>query len=112
MSDEAPCPVFDVRIADTGEVYQCPARETLLKAMARLGRKGIPSGCHGGGCGVCKVRVTGEVTTMAMSRSHVSEAEERQGYVLACRCYPRGHLSVEVVGKLHKAVTRPRYGFV
>lgn len=114
MTEVDPKAVFDVLIVDTGEVYACPARETLLRAMARTGRRGIPSGCHGGGCGVCKVRVHGEVETLAMSRSHVSEEEERQGYVLACRCYPRGPVSVQVVGRLHKAVTRslPRYGLV
>ena len=112
MNETVPNAVFEIVIADTGETYACPARETLLKAMARLGRKGIPSGCHGGGCGVCKVRVRGDVDTLVMSRSHVSEEEERQGYVLACRCYPRSCLSVQVVGKLHKAVTRPRYGLV
>jgi ferredoxin len=49
---------FQILIEDTGETYACAEGETLLKAMERLGRKGIPVGCRGGGCGVCKVQVT------------------------------------------------------
>jgi len=103
---------YQVTITDTGEVYRCPETVSVLKAMAQLGRKGIPSGCHGGGCGVCKVQVlSGEVVTETMSRSHVTEEEEREGFALACRCYPGSDITLKVVGKMQKAVTR-RYGFV
>ncbi|MBA1148780.1 2Fe-2S iron-sulfur cluster binding domain-containing protein [Ectothiorhodospiraceae bacterium WFHF3C12] len=101
-----------ITILDTGEVYTCPDSVSVLKAMAQLGRKGIPSGCHGGGCGVCKVQVvSGEIETLTMSRTHVSEEEERAGFALACRCYPGSDVSLKVVGKMQKAVKRP-YGFV
>lgn len=112
MAEQTRPDEYQVTILDTGEVYTCPASVSVLKAMARLGRKGIPSGCHGGGCGVCKVQVvSGEVETETMSRSHVSEEEQRAGYALACRCYPGSDIAVKVVGKMQKAVTR-RYGFV
>lgn len=102
-----------ITILDTGESYDCPASTTLLQAMTRLGRKGIPSGCHGGGCGICKIQVVdGEFTCGVVSRSQVSEAEEARGYALACRCYPGSDVRLRVVGKLHKAVTRKRYGLV
>jgi ferredoxin len=104
-----------VRIKDTGEEYACSSEQHLLRAMAALGRRGIPSGCHGGGCGVCKVRILeGHVKTLAMSRAHVSEEEQRQGYVLACRAYPHSDLVVEVVGGMRKAMSRHpnRYGFI
>ena len=103
---------YQVTIADTGEVYRCPASVTVLKAMARLGRKGIPSGCHGGGCGVCKVQiVSGRITAEVMSRAHVTEMEEQEGIALACRCYPGSDITVKVIGKMQKAVKR-HYGFV
>lgn len=112
MVGEAEVREFQVTIDDTGEVYTCPRSLNLLKAMARLGRKGIPSGCHGGGCGVCKIKITsGEYLTEVMSRAHVTEAEEREGFALACRCYPGSDVTVQVVGKMHKSVCR-RYGFV
>ncbi|HOV02871.1 MAG TPA: 2Fe-2S iron-sulfur cluster binding domain-containing protein [Kaistiaceae bacterium] len=105
---------FEVKILDTGEKFSCSASDHLLRAMLALGRKGIPSGCHGGGCGVCKVKVTrGTFTSLVMSRAHVSEEEERDGIVLACRVMPTSDLEVEVVGKLKKAITRPKaFGLV
>nr|AFP97333.1 plant type ferredoxin-like protein [Arhodomonas sp. Seminole] len=102
-----------ITILDTGESYDCAGSTTLLQAMTRLGRKGIPSGCHGGGCGICKIRVLeGEYTTGAMCRSQVSETEQARGFALACRCYPGSDITLKVIGKMHKAVTRRRYGLV
>ena len=40
-----------ITILDTHETYDCGDDESLLGAMVKIGRKGIPSGCHGGGCG-------------------------------------------------------------
>jgi ferredoxin len=94
-----------VRLPQTGESYQCGDSETLLQGMARIGRKCIPVGCLNGGCGVCKVAIcAGTVRKSgAMSRAHVSEQEETQGIVLACRVVPEGAVEIEVVGKMRKA---------
>jgi len=98
---------YQVRIEDTGETYSCDERESVLTGMARLGRKGIPLGCRGGGCGVCKVQVVeGEFEAAAMSRAHVSEQEQAVGTVLACRIMPHSNLAVQVVGKMKKTVCR------
>ncbi|MCL7462966.1 2Fe-2S iron-sulfur cluster-binding protein [Pseudomonas sp. NW5] len=99
---------YDIHIEDTGEHYPCDEQETVLLGMAKLGRKGIPVGCRGGGCGVCKVQVTqGDYCTVrAMSRQHVSQEDEAQGTVLACCIQAQSALSLRVVGKLHKAVCR------
>ncbi len=106
-----------VKIIDTGEVYACVESQHLLKGMVSLGKRGIPSGCHGGGCGVCKIRITaGNYETRVMSRDYVTAEEEAEGIVLACRTFPRSNLSLEVIGKLAKNVLRPsvkkKYGFV
>ena len=75
--------------------------------MVRLGKKGIPSGCHGGGCGVCKIEITsGDYETKKMSRAHISETEEAMGIVLACRVFPRSDIKLMVVGQLRKNVLR------
>ncbi|HBT58928.1 MAG TPA: ferredoxin [Pseudomonas sp.] len=98
---------YQVRIEDTGETYSCDERESILTGMARLGRKGIPLGCRGGGCGVCKVQVVeGEFVAASMSRAHVSEQEQAVGTVLACRIMPHSNLAVQVVGKMKKTVCR------
>lgn len=96
------------RAAETAQEtgYPCAETETLLQGMARTGRKGIPVGCLGGGCGVCKVKVSaGSVRRVGpMSRAHVSVEEEAQGICLACRVAPLANVEVEVLGKLRKAL--------
>jgi ferredoxin len=75
--------------------------------MEALGRKGIPVGCRGGGCGVCKVEITsGQYTKRVMSRDHVTAEEEARGCVLACRVKPLSDISLKVVGKMKKNVVR------
>lgn len=97
-----------IRIEETGEQYACTEEESLLAAMARLGRRGIPLGCRGGGCGVCKVEVlSGDFQTRAMSRAHVSDEDLAQRRLLACRVYPASDLSLKVLGKLQQCVCRP-----
>jgi len=98
---------FNVTIEDTGESYRCSERETLLEGMERLGKKGIPVGCRGGGCGVCKVEiVAGVYRKKVMSREHVSVEDEAAGRVLACRVWPQGDIVLRVVGAMKKNVCR------
>jgi ferredoxin len=98
---------YTVRITNTDEVISCVAPQNLLYAMEALGRKGIPVGCRGGGCGVCKLRVeSGTVENDTMSRSCVSVVEERQGFVLACRSRPTSDLTVTAVDRLARCVQR------
>ncbi|MCK9468973.1 MAG: 2Fe-2S iron-sulfur cluster-binding protein [Porticoccaceae bacterium] len=101
-----------IRLLQTGEAYVCSSAETLLQGMARIGKKGIPAGCLNGGCGVCKVVIRcGTVRKAgAMSRAHISEEEETQGIVLACRVMPVSAIDLDVIGKMKKAVTRTLWG--
>ncbi|HCF1525223.1 2Fe-2S iron-sulfur cluster binding domain-containing protein [Pseudomonas aeruginosa] len=90
---------------DTDEGFQCDEKESVLADMARLGRKGIPVGCRGGGCGVCKVQIiSGSYMSCTMSRQHISVEDESLGIVLACRIYPRSRITLRVVGKMRKSV--------
>ena len=101
-------PKVSVRIEQTGESFPCATDENLLKGMLRLGRKGIPVGCVGGGCGVCKVRILeGEVKALGpISRAHVSLADEAAGLTLACRVAPCTDIRLEVAGKLEKPFSK------
>lgn len=74
----------------------------MLHGMLRLGRRGIPVGCVGGGCGICKVRIlAGQVLQLGpVSRAHVSADDEATGVTLACRVTPVSPLRVEAVGRL------------
>lgn len=94
-----------ITIEDTAERYPCDEHESVLHGMARLGRRGIPLGCRGGGCGVCKVQVThGSYEAKVMSLTHVSAEEQAQGIVLACRIMPHSDLCLQVLGKMKKRV--------
>ncbi|ABM95234.1 MULTISPECIES: 2Fe-2S iron-sulfur cluster-binding protein [Methylibium] len=98
---------YEVHIDNTGEAYGCADTRTLLEGMEALARRGIPVGCRGGGCGVCKVRIeTGTVRTEKMSRAHVSVAEQAAGYVLACRAYPQSDLRLCAVEKMARCIER------
>ncbi len=99
---------YAILVVETNEAYLCDSTQTLLEGMARLGRKCIPVGCVNGGCGVCKVAITkGNVRKCGpMSRVHVSEEEELQGVLLACRAMPVSAIELKVIGKLKKPFGR------
>lgn len=93
---------YPVTIIGGGEAqYICRKNETLLQGMLRLGCKGIPVGCLGGGCGVCKIRIRqGAIHELGpMSRAHISVEEEEQKVYLACRIAPVEALEIEVLSR-------------
>lgn len=96
--------VFQVKISDTDECFPCRADQSVLDGMSQqIGRKGIPVGCRGGGCGVCKVEVlAGSYVRKVMTRAHVSVEEEAQGKVLACRIFPGSDLELRVIGTMKR----------
>ncbi len=96
-----------VTLLDTGESFACTPDESVLHGLARMGKRGIPVGCRGGGCGICKVEVvSGAYSKKVMSRDHVSADDEAHQRVLACRICAEGDLQVKVLGKMQKAVCR------
>lgn len=100
---------YQVTIDNTEEVYTCPNDVDVLRGMEQLRRKGIPVGCRNGGCGVCKVHVIGgRYSKSKMSRAVITEEEEANGFVLACKIHPRSDLRVNVVGKMVRAVEARR----
>ena len=96
---------YTVTIEETGQSFRCSGAESLLAGMEKLGKKGIPVGCRGGGCGVCKVEIiTGTYEKRVMSRAYVTLEEEASGVVLACRVRPASDVVLRVVGKMKKNV--------
>lgn len=99
--------VFMVRIPESGEGFPCSPGRSVLESMALMGHRGIPLGCRGGGCGVCKVEVvSGSFSSKAMSRCHISEDDQRAGRVLACRIFPESDLELRVAGAMERLVTK------
>ena len=96
---------FRISIEGPGDVFSCSSEKNVLKAMEQLGRKGIPVGCRGGGCGVCKVQILDKDAryhTGKMSREHVTEEDEARGICLACKLIPESDLRIKALGKWKK----------
>ena len=95
---------YQITIEDTDNVFRCAAEKNVLRAMEQLGRKGIPVGCRGGGCGICRVQVLGEgkYHTGKMSREQVPVEDEKLGICLACKLIPDSDLQLKVLGKWQK----------
>ena len=88
--------VHRIRIVG-GSEFTCPADERVLIAMEKCGSDDIGVGCRGVGCGFCRVRVTdGPYRTGKMSAVKVTLADQEAGFVLACRLYPDGDLTIEL----------------
>lgn len=101
-----------IEIVNDRQSFACGASTDVLRAMECLGRKGIPVGCRGGGCGVCKVRVIeGAYRTDVMSRACVSREERADGYALACKLFAAGDLRLQVVGKMSRCFAGTAAGF-
>lgn len=84
-----------------GTCFPCLFDESVLEAMGRFGRGPIISGCFGGGCGVCAMRVvSGEyVSFKPMSRAHVSAGQEQQGLALLYCIKPLSDLTLGFAGE-------------
>lgn len=96
---------YSITIINSEEKYSCEAEQTILNGMVQLGKKGIPVGCKGGGCGICKVAILeGEFSSKKMSRKHISKEEEKQGVVLACRTMPKSDLRLKALGVIKTAI--------
>lgn len=95
---------YRITLNGSGETFTCDTRQSVLDAMVAIGRRGIPSGCRGGGCGVCKVRIEqGQGDCLPMSRHHVTTEDEANGHVLSCCLLPRSDMVLTVLGNMRKA---------
>lgn len=87
---------FAIEVRNRQEHFECEQDHLVLLAMEAAGKNAIAVGCRKGGCGMCKVRVLkGAYSTLKMSRAHVSEKEQQEGFALACRLRPESSLLIE-----------------
>ncbi len=101
-----------VTIAATGRSFRCAEDSHVLAAMEQSSCRDIPVGCRNGGCGACKVRVTsGRYHTGKMNRAVISAQDEAESRVLACKTYPQGDLTVEVLGRVWQPERAAQAGF-
>ena len=81
------------------KVISCSNDKNLMDSLSSSSNV-APKGCHNGGCGICKIKIhSGEYDTLKMSRKHISEEEEKNGIVLACRVLPKSDMNIEFIAK-------------
>ena len=87
--------MYSVTFLPDNRIITVDESASLLDAAEQAGVH-INRLCGGDGvCGRCKVIVnSGDV--WAEATMHLSREEVQAGYVLACRCYPRGDVVIEV----------------
>lgn len=74
--------------------------ETVLETMIANGVP-FPYSCASGDCGACKGRLLcGEVAHDSAPEGILSAAERADGYVLACRCAPKGDIRIAALDEL------------
>ncbi|XPV69560.1 MAG: 2Fe-2S iron-sulfur cluster-binding protein [Halarcobacter sp.] len=71
----------------------------------------VPKGCHNGACGVCKIHVLkGEYCSKGkMNRKHITEEEEKNNIVLACRVFPKGDMDIEFIPRTIPSIKKKVY---
>ena len=91
---------MQVSVVGTHELFPAKPGASVLQVLGAAHGRLITSGCHGGGCGVCRIQITrGDYATGRMSRAHVSEQDEAEGIALACQVWPQGDLTVLPLGR-------------
>ncbi|QFG27734.1 2Fe-2S iron-sulfur cluster binding domain-containing protein (plasmid) [Pseudomonas umsongensis] len=92
--------VFEITVQPGGERFVCQPQQSALHAMETQGKRCLPVGCRGGGCGLCKVRVlAGDYESGRVSCKHLPVEAREQGYALACRLFARSDLCIERYSK-------------
>jgi len=87
---------YRIEVRNRHSQFMASPGKTLLVAMELAASQAIAVGCRGGGCGMCKIRVlAGQYDSKRMSRAHISEQEQADGFALACRVLPRSDLVIE-----------------
>ena len=83
-----------VTLVPSGEQIEAEADESILDAALRAGLN-LPHSCKAGRCGSCRARlVRGKVHYPGRRPPGLSEAEERDGYVLLCQSRADGPVAV------------------
>ncbi len=87
------------KITLKNESFYCPDTMSVLEVAKIQGIK-VPHGCIGGGCGICKIRITkGEYKLNDWAAKALTEEEKKNGQVFLCQTYPLSDLQLEYLTK-------------
>jgi len=95
---------FRAQIKSTGQSFQVPEKDNLLKAALETGLR-WPHNCRVGSCGTCRTRLLeGKIKPLQDFSYVLTEEELDQGYILACQSRLRSDIVVEVDLQVGEAV--------
>ena len=93
---------YRVTIANTKQVIDCAANQTVLQAAVAAGID-FPYACASGNCGQCISKMeAGKVTMLPRGDASLSPEQAKAGQTLACRAKPRGDLTITWLGRGRK----------
>ena len=87
------------------ETFYCDCLTGQTLSQALIFAKAIPFGCHGGGCGMCRIKIIHGSFRVKRFRNcdtnpnYFSEEKLKQGIALACLTCPTSDMELEVLGK-------------
>lgn len=89
----------DVLVIDKEKSHKCLETKNLMDSLS-IKYDLVPKGCHNGACGLCKIKIqSGDFEKTKMNRKHISEKEEKQNILLACRVFPKSGMEIEFISK-------------
>ncbi len=91
--------IHRVTIANTGQVIDCAADQTILHAAVIAGID-YPYACASGNCGTCVSHLdAGEVVMLPRNDVALSPDQVKSGHSLACRACPRSDVTLTWLGR-------------
>ena len=88
--------MYQITLSPVGHTLSCGPEDTVLTAILRSGAR-VMFGCRGGGCGTCKMRLTGGRVDHGRCSVDVLPREEREsGWFLSCQARALSDLEVEL----------------
>ena len=88
-----------VTIANTGQIIDCAADQTILGAALAAGID-YPYACASGNCGCCISQLdSGRVAMLPRSDTSLSPEQANSGRTLACRARPRDDVTITWLGR-------------
>lgn len=101
---------YDVLVIDKDRTQKCLEDKNLMDNLY-VYTDLVPKGCHNGACGVCKIKIhNGEFYKDKMNRKHISQEEEDNNILLACKVFPKGDMKIEFVSR-EKNESKQMYRF-
>jgi len=86
-----------------GKRYECNRDEFLLDSLNKQGT-GLASGCHGGQCHVCIIKVI-KGKAPSQPQTDVKTAMKEKGYFLPCICKPQSDIEISQPERRDRFIT-------